>query len=282
MGLDASCVGLASGVHELRYDWKTLATYALGVGATRDELAFLYEGTEGGIQVLPTFAVVPTYAPVAECLRKTGGDLEMVIHGAQKIRCLGLPPPKGVLLTTARIAAVYDLKKFAQVIVETHSTWEGKPLFDSTWTIIYRGAGGFQGPRPVREEVPSIPKDKEPDFRMEETTSPEQALLYRLSGDENPLHADPAIAKKVGFEQGPILHGLCTFGYLGRAVVRHACQGQPARLRSLSAQFRKPVWPGDTLVTEGFRIDGNTFALQTLVKGKPDAVLTSATAVIDI
>lgn len=274
MALDMSCVGVASSPHKLEYDWRTLATYALGVGAKRDELDFLFEGTDGGIKVLPTFAVVPTYEPVFECLQKTGGDMAMVVHGAQKITCLGVAPSEGVLETTARIGAVYDLKKFAQVILETTSTLGGKPLFQTTWSIIYRGAGGFNGPRPVREDIPSIPKDRDPDLRVEEATSPEQALLYRISGDSNPLHADPAFAKRVGFEDGPILHGLATFGYLGRAVLARACGGDPARLRVLFAQFRKPVWPGDTLVTQGFRADDGRIALETSVVGKPDPVLS--------
>src|SRR5262249_16212977 len=110
--------------------------------------------------------------------------------------------------------------------------------------------------------------------------SPEQALLYRLSGDYNPLHADPAFAASVGFTQGPILHGLCTYGYAARAVITHLAGGNASRLRLLSAQFRKPVWPGDTIVTEGWTLEGGKVALQASVKGRSEAVLTGGYAEI--
>jgi len=213
MALDLSIVGRASQPATLSYDWKTLATYALGVGAKRSELAFLYEGTPGGIRVLPSFAVVPAYAPVMELLAGSGGDMAMVVHGAQTVRVLAPPPSEGTVETVARIDAVYDLKKFAQVILSTESRIRGEAVFSTTWSIIYRGAGNFAGPRPPENEAPSLPKDREPTFSVREATTPEQALLYRLSGDPNPLHADPAFAEKVGFPQGPILHGLCTFGF---------------------------------------------------------------------
>ena len=109
--------------------------------------------------------------------------------------------------------------------------------------------------------MPKIP-ERDPDFTIELTTTPEQALLYRLSGDDNPLHADPEVAKSVGFAEGPILHGLCTFGVVGRALVRGPCEGDEKRLTAFGAQFRKPVWPGDTLRTTGYVVgDGLRDAL---------------------
>ncbi len=280
MPLDLSTVGKATQVRTLDYDWKTLATYALGVGAKKAELAYLYEGTPGGMKVLPTFAVIPAQAPVFDCLVATGGDLAMIVHGGQTVRAHAPIAAAGRLESVGTMRAVYDLKKFAQVIVDTRTTQDGVLVYETTWSIIFRGAGGFGGPRPVHEDTPSVPKDRAPDFEMEETTSPEQALLYRLSGDLNPLHADPAFAEKVGFPQGPILHGLCTFGYLGRAVVRHACGGDPSRLRVIASTFRKPVWPGDTFVTQGFDLGDGQFAMTTSVKERSEAVLGGAYAVI--
>lgn len=286
MPLDPTTVGQSSSAHDYGYDWRTLATYALGVGARRSELPFLYEGTEGGIRALPTFAVIPVQPPVFEVLEKTGGDFAMVVHGAQTIRVHRVLPPEGRIRSTATISGIYDLKRFAQVVVDTKSelvdeagqpVGEG-PLFETSWSIIYRGAGGFSGPRPPENDAPSVPKDRAPDFVFEQPTSPEQALLYRLSGDYNPLHADPVLAEKVGFPQGPILHGLCTYGVVGRAVVHEACGGDPSRLRVLSAQFRKPVWPGDTLVVQGFRLDDGRIALSALVKERSEAVLGGAYA----
>ncbi|HTJ82933.1 MAG TPA: MaoC/PaaZ C-terminal domain-containing protein [Polyangiaceae bacterium] len=278
MPLDLSSVGKTTKVHSLSYDWRTLATYALGVGAKKDELAYLYEGTPGGMKVLPTFAVIPAQAAVFECLTATGGDFSMIVHGGQTVRVHEPIAQEGTLETTATLRAMYDLKKFAQVIVDTKTSTAGRLAYETTWSIIFRGAGNFGGPRPVSEETPSVPKDRAADFRVEETTSPEQALLYRISGDYNPLHADPAFAEKVGFPQGPILHGLCTFGYLGRAVVRHAAQGDPSKVRVLAAQFRRPVWPADTFVIEGFNLGDGKVALTTSVKERNEAVLGGAYA----
>ncbi len=280
MPLDLSSVGTTSRVHSFDYDWKTLATYALGVGAKKSELAYLYEGVESGMKVLPTFAVVPAFAPLVDCLGKTGGDMAMVVHGAQKIRAFRSIPARGTLETTGTLTAIYDLKKFAQAIIETKTMLGGELAYETTWSIIYREAGGFGGPRPPVSDAPSIPKGRDADWTVEETTSPEQALLYRISGDQNPLHADPAFAERVGFPQGPILHGLCTFGFAGRAVIQAACGGDASKLVALGAQFRKPVWPGDTLVTKGFKLDDGRIALSTSVKERPDPVLTGAVAEI--
>lgn len=175
------------------------------------------------------------------------------------------------------------MKKMAQVLLRTRTALDGgEPLFDTSWSIIVRGAGGFAGsPPPKRDDEAPVPKGATPDFRFEQATSPEQALLYRLSGDLNPLHADPDLAASVGFPQGPILHGLCTYGFTCRALVQAALGGDASRLRRLDGQFRRPVWPGDTLVVEGFRLGGGKIALQTSVKERPDPVLTSAWAQID-
>lgn len=287
MSLDLTAVGTTTKVHSLSYDWKTLATYALGVGAKRDELAFLYEGAPGGMRMLPTFGVVPSQAAVFDALVRSGGDLAMIVHGGQKIRVLAEErmPDHGTLETVGTLKGMFDLKKFAQVIVETTTTLDGAPVFETVWSIIFRGAGNFGGPRPGSgadraDSGPQVPKDREPTWTTEEPTSAEQALLYRISGDQNPLHADPAFAERVGFPQGPILHGLCTFGFLGRAVVKHACAGDPLRLKMLSAQFRKPVWPADTLIMQGHDIGDGTVALATMVKERSEAVLGSAWAEI--
>jgi acyl dehydratase len=278
MALDPKTVGFATQKHALRYDWKTLATYALGIGATRDELAYVYEGTPDGMRVYPTFAVVPAHAAILEALIKTGGDLAMIVHGGQTVRSFGTIPQEGVLETVGKIDAIYDMKKFAQVILSTDTRLGDRTVYTTTWSIIFRGAGGFGGERPPSDDAPSVPKEQAPAFRWEQATTPEQALLYRISGDQNPLHADPAFAERVGFPQGPILHGLCTFGFLGRAAVKHACGGDPTKLRRLSAQFRKPVWPGDTLAVEGHDLGAGKFAFATQVKERNEAVLGGAWA----
>jgi acyl dehydratase len=125
-----------------------------------------------------------------------------------------------------------------------------------------------------------MPKGKPADFRVEETTTPEQALLYRLSGDVNPLHADPAFAANVGFEQGPLLHGLCTYGHMVRHVAKGACGGDATKITGFEGKFSKPVWPGDTLVTEGWRAGDGKLALQVSVKERSENVITGAWATI--
>lgn len=278
MGLDTSTVGFETEPVSFSYDWKTAALYALAVGATADELDYVYEAR--GPRVLPTFAVIPAYVPVSQLFVKTQCDMTRLVHGAQTLRWHRPLPPAGTLVTTGKIAGIYDMKKLAQVVLTTSTTLNGEPCFDTEWTLWIRDAGNFGGPRPPKQDVPKLAEGQSnsPTFSVEQATRPEQALLYRLTGDLNPLHADPAFALAAGFEQGPILHGLCTYGFVGRALIKHACGGDPARLKSFSAQFRKPVWPGDVLSTQGFDVGAGRYVLQTSVVGRPDAVLTSAWA----
>jgi acyl dehydratase len=217
--------------------------------------------------------------PVMDALAKTRGDFATVVHGGQSLRVHRPIPPKGTLVTTATLKAVYDMKKFAQAVAETKTTLDdGEPLFDTSWSIIYRTGGGFDGPRPPKTETVNPPKDRPADFHVELETSAEQALLYRLSGDLNPLHADPAFAAGVGFTQGPILHGLCSYGFLARAIIRGACGGDATKLLQLDAQFRRPVWPGDTIVVDGWHLEPGTLTASVTVKERPEPVVTGILA----
>ncbi len=277
MSLDISTVGFETEPVSFSYDWRTVALYALAVGATPAELDYVYEGR--GPRVLPTFGVIPSYGPVSQLFAKTQCDMTRLVHGAQSLRTFRSLPPSGTLLTTGKIEGIYDMKKLAQVVLSTRSTLNGEPCFETEWTLWIRDAGNFGGPRPPKQDIPKLPEgERTPTFKAEQATRPEQALLYRLTGDLNPLHADPAFALQAGFEQGPILHGLCTYGFVGRAVLEHACGGDPTRFKGLHVQFRKPVWPGDVLATEGFDVGGGRYVLSTSVVGRPDAVLTSAWA----
>ena len=266
-------MGIESSEHTLRFDWKTLVLYALGIGAKRAELDYLYEAR--GPKVFPTFAVVPGYPLLFELLGRSGGSLTQVVHATQSVRMHAPLPRYGELATRGKITGLYDMKKFAQMVFETRTLCEGQLVFETEWSMFFLGEGGFGGPRPPKGPVPKIPSLAQPVFEFEEVVSPEQALLFRLSGDFNPLHADPAFAAQVGFPEGPILHGLATYGFCARALIHSALGGDASRLRAFHAQFRKPIWPGETLRTQGFLLEG-TYVLRALGGGREEPVALCA------
>jgi acyl dehydratase len=282
MPLDLTLAGKPGAPSVVRYTWKDVALYALGVGAKRAELDYLYEGR--GPKVLPSFAVVPKFQPMLDLLAKTGGNLAMIVHGGERVVVHTPLAPSAELTTTSTIRGFYDMKRLAQVLVDTRSVdAQGVLVAESTSAILFRGEGGFGGSPPPKEPPPvDRPRDTPPTFSIEEATSPEQALLYRLSGDLNPLHADPDFARNVGFERGPILHGLCTYGFMVRHVAQALFSGDASRIRSFEAQFRRPVWPGDTLVTEGWQVRPDAVALQVKVKERDEVVIAGAWATLAV
>lgn len=276
MALDLDLVGKTGPTFEHTYTWNDCVLYALGVGAKAPaELDFLYE--QRGPKVLPTFAVtLPFAAAIQQCTR-LGAQLGTLLHGEQSLVQHRPIPPSGTLRTTATVTGIYDKGKGALIVLETRTTdRHGEPIFDNVYALFARGAGGFGGDRGPAPRSAEPPADTPPDFAVTETTSPEQAVLYRLSGDLNPLHIDPAVARLVGFDR-PILHGLCTYGHAGRALLHHACGGDPARFRSLSARFSGVVFPGDELTTRGWQQDAGSFIIQ-VVKADGSVVLSHATA----
>ena len=275
--MNLQSVGWKSEPKTFGYDWKDVVLYALGIGAKADELDYVYEGR--GPKVIPTFAVVPAIEPLFACLQQANIPLDAVVHGAQVVRAFAPAPSQGKLSTFAEILGIYDLKRFASLVLRTEScVVDGPKVFETEWTIIVRGGGGFGGSPPPKHEETASARDREPDFRHEEATLPEQALLYRLSGDINPLHANPEVARAAGFDR-PILHGLATFGFAARAICKHACEGHASRLESIRGQFRKPVFPGDTLVTQGWITDDRV-VFQVSVKERDEIVLANAAATI--
>jgi acyl dehydratase len=282
MALDHSLIGKRSEPFQHVYEARDTMLYALGVGAKKSELDYLYEGR--GPKVLPSFAVVPMFEPMFKQLSQTGADLSMVVHGAQTVRIHKPFAPSGKVMTTSVLRGIYDMRKWATLVYDMETVDEsGAKVAENCAQIIVRDAGGFGGsPAPKDENPAPKPKDKErqPDFVIEEQTSPEQALLYRLSGDRNPLHADPEFAEKVGFAQGPILHGLCTFGYMVRHAAQGMAGGDPGKLGGFCAPFRRPVWPGDTIVTKGYKVTDKAFALEVSVKERPEAVIIGGWAVL--
>ncbi len=280
MPFDFSLVGKPTEASHYSYTWKDTVLYALGIGAKRDELEYLYEGK--GPKVYPSFAVVPKFLTMLDVLSRCGGNLAMVVHGGEKVLVKKPFAPSGKLKTTGSIRGIYDMRKFAQVLVDTETKDDkGETLCTTTASILFRGEGGFGGEPPPKEDSGiEVPKDKPADFRIEEATTQEQALLYRLNGDQNPLHADPDFAKMVGFTQGPILHGLCTYGFMVRHVAKGACGGDALKITGFDAQFRKPVSPGDTIVTEGWKVAPGKIALVVKVKERDEVVISNAWATV--
>ncbi len=246
MDLDLDAVGKAIEAPPFAYDWKTCATYALGIGAGPDELAYTWEKAPH-FKVAPSFAVVPTMPIVMDALARVRADFRTLVHGAQTLTLHAPIPKQGTLHSEGRIREVLDKGKGAVVIIETTTRdADGNALFDTEWSIFCRGQGGFGGERGESAPLPEARGGAPLAIDTTVQTSPAQALLYRLSGDLNPLHVDPALATKVGFE-GPILHGLATYGFAARQIVRDLCGDDPTRLRSFTARFSQVVYPGDAL-----------------------------------
>jgi acyl dehydratase len=261
MAINLGLVGKKSDPLTFQYTWKDTILYALGVGAKESELDYLVELR--GPKVLPTFAVVPSFNALVQVVANLNLSNPLkALHGEQKIILHRPIPAGGKLTTVAEIKGIYDKGKGALVVVEAKSTDDkNEPVFDNVFSIFCLGEGGFGGEKQPEATIPEPPAGKAPDFKVSAQTTPEQALLYRLNGDFNPLHADPQMAKMVGYPK-PILHGLCTFGFAGRAILGSVCGGDARKLKSFGARFAKPVMPGDTLVTEGWQTGGGTYAVR--------------------
>ncbi len=260
MAIKLDLVGKKSAPIKHSYGWKDTILYALGVGAKIDELDYLFE--MNGPKVLPTFAVVPSFTALITVCSELGANPMMILHGEQKVELHRQIPPNGAFQTVAEVKGIYDKGKGALVLVEAVTSDEkGEPVFTNWFSTFVRGEGGFGGERGP-EALKADPPDRAPDFVMTEKTAPEQALLYRLSGDLNPLHASPQFAKMGGFDR-PILHGLCTYGHAGRAVLKHACGGDAKRWKSFAARFAGVVFPGDSLTTEGWQVEPGKWVVRT-------------------
>lgn len=273
MAFNLSVVGQTFGPRVFEYDWQRVALYALACGATKDELDLLLETR--GPKVLPTFSVVPAFVPLYESLVALGGNMLTLVHGAQKCVMHRPIPPEGKLSTIAKMSALYDKGKGALAVIDTKTeSAQGELLFETEWQIFYRGEGGFGGERGPDAPSYNPPEGKAADHHLDMPTTPTQALLYRLpSGDKNPIHSDPDVAKKVGFP-APILHGLCTFGHAGRAAVLALCGGDPTKLRAIEGRFSKPVFPGDTIRTDLWSVGHGESYYVTSVKERSEPVIT--------
>jgi len=234
--------------------------YALGVGigddpTSADQLRFVYEPE---LRALPTMANVLAHPGFWMKAAKTGMDWQRILHGEQKFTIHKPLPVEGALVGRTRIKAIVDRGegRGAYVYLERRVTEEdsGAPVCTLGQTTVCRGDGGCGSFGEVERTRRAIPV-RDPDYVCDLATLPQAALLYRLNGDYNPLHADPEIARSAGYDR-PILHGLCTFGVAGHAILKSCCDYDPTRIRSTFVRFTAPVFPGETIRTEMWNADG--------------------------
>jgi acyl dehydratase len=268
-GINPDAVGATGGPTERSWDSKDALLYAVGVGAgAQDPLAELEFTTENSKdveqKVLPTFAVIAGMGGGA--MRHAGEiNFTMLVHGEQAIELHRPIPVAGTVSITDKITGIWDKGKGA--VIETEAVAvdkaSGEPLFTNRSSVFIRGAGGFGGERGPSGARNQPPEGKAPDHEVTYPVPVGQALVYRLSGDRNPLHADPEFAKAAGFPR-PILHGLCTYGFTGRALLHTLCDSDPARFRSMEGRFSSPVFPGDDLSVRMWRTGDGEAVFQTV------------------
>jgi acyl dehydratase len=274
--MQSGATGLAAS-----YDEKDVILYALGVGFGRDpldekELPFVYENN--GLKVVPTFASVISRGeapPERQRMpQKSSINFAMVVDGERRITVHKPLPAKCAVTADERYLDILDKGegKGAVLIQErvVREAATGDKLFTIVSSIFARGDGGFGGKAQGGPALHDIP-ERAPDLVKECDTRADQALLYALSGDRNPLHRDPGFAKLVGFPR-PILHGLCSYGTACRAVLSTVAEYQPERIKQFDVRFSKPVFPGETLVVEMWQ-DGGTISYRASVKERPGTVV---------
>jgi acyl dehydratase len=251
MPLNPSAVGTTSEPAPFSWTSKDALLYAVSLGAGHDELAFSTENTAGvDQQVLPTFPVV---------LGAGGGGLmsaigtfnmALMVHGQQAVTLHRPIPPAGSATVTSKVADMFDKGKAAVVVMASDVEMDGEPLYSTRSSMFIRGEGGWGGDRgpsgPQNE-----PPDRQPDHTITYQTSPDQAFVYRLNGDRNPLHTDPSFAAAGGFDR-PILHGLCSYGFAGRGLLHLLCDSDPSKFHHIEARFASPVLPGDALTVKAW------------------------------
>jgi acyl dehydratase len=259
--------------------------YALGVGAPanwleQDELKFVYELSNDFV-ALPTMPVVYSMDMIHDIVK---GDIEgikfnpmMLVHGEQSFEIKKTLPVEGTITCTPTIRNIFDKGSGMLILTDVSCVDEnGHEVAVTSGSMFIRGLGDFGGERGSSEKI--VMPDRAPDVIHEEKTLETQALIYRLSGDINPLHADPDMAKFGNFET-PILHGLATYGFAGRAVLKHFAGNDPSRFKSMSGRFSKEVYPGETLITEMWQTD-DCVMFQMKAKKRDVVVLSSGKVVV--
>jgi len=261
MALNLDAIGKKIGPIRRDYTWKDVVLYALGVGAGFDELEYCYEER---LKVIPSFSIASVFGFLAEVAMSSNADLSGILHGAQEIIFHNPIPKDGTLITEGAITHMYDkgTGKGALVVAEAdtyHSN--GQKLFTNVFTLFARKDGGFGGD-PGPSDTVRFP-DRPPDFEEPARPSPDQPLLYRLSGDVFQLHVDPDFARASGFER-PIMHGLCTHGFACRAVIKHLFPGEPERMNRFAVRFSRPLYPGVPFTTRIWKLEEGRALFRTV------------------
>lgn len=273
---------LGAGLPAREFSWTAsdvlLYHLALGAGGDPTDPRELRYATEDDLQVLPTFSVVaPTvtvFEPPSVEYPGISIDLAKVLHASQRIDLHRPLPVEGAGRAVTRVVAIHDKGSAAVIVTETAVTDPaGEPLWTNTSSIFARGEGGFGGER--GPSGPGAPPVREPDAVIVTPTVPQQALWYRLLGDRNPLHSSPEFASRAGFPR-PILHGLCTYGMVCKAVVDTELGGDAARVAAFSARFAGIVFPGETLRTSVWREDGRLVLTTTVDEREGAPALSGA------
>jgi acyl dehydratase len=266
MPLDPTAIGAKTEPQLFEWTDRDTMLYALGVGAGTEDLAFTTENSHDITQqVLPTYAVIACAAWGAA--GKVGSfNFGMLLHGSQAIRVFTPLPPAGKLSVVAEVADIQDKGEGKNAIVVFKGIGTdpetGQVVAESVSTAVIRGAGGFGGQPGQRPPAPEIP-DRDPDARTALPTREDQALIYRLSGDRNPLHSDPWFARELAGFPKPILHGLCTYGVAGRVLVAELGGGDASKVTAIAARFTAPVFPGETLTTSIWRTEPGRAVFRT-------------------
>lgn len=278
----ASAAGAELRPFELEYDERALILYALGAGAGADpdDLKFCYENPPG-LVALPTFGAVPSLLTALSLLELEAVDVPpmMLLHGEQHLEIRKEPQVSGKLTTYPWVKGIFDKGKGALIQVEADTRDEsGAVVYHNVLSTFVPGEGGFggeRGPAPGDE-----PPARAPDKIVEMETLAQQALLYRLSGEVSPLiHVEKEFATRSGCEK-PILHGLCTFGHAGRAVLKEYCENEPARFKSMKVRFSGHVYPGETIVTELWDEGGGRIPFRVRTKERGSVVVSNAVAIV--
>jgi acyl dehydratase len=256
--------------------------YALGIGFMRDpmnkdELPFVYEN---GLKTVPTMASVIGWGG-GNIMARSGINYLMVVDGERRITLHKTLPDTAEVLIDQRVLGVFDKGKDKGAVLVTESVARdkttGEKLYTMTGSTFARGDGGFGGPKDGAPEPHPIPT-RAPDLVHEADTRPDQAFLYALSGDRNPLHRDPTVAKMAGFPR-PILHGLCSYGTACRSLISTVCKYDPTKIKQFDVRFSAPVFPGETIVTDIW-VDGSTVSYRSKVKERDVVVLNNGKCVL--